>query len=189
MKVLAASAIAIAVVLLPASAGGETIDEGEVAAAAIHQADRDGLKARQWLEMVRGIDAAWALYLGAGGLVCPVPGSTFVDSWGAARAGHTHVGVDMMAPDGTPILAPATGVYEQHGSESFYLHADNGTTYFGTHLQEHVAPSGRVEAGDVVALVGHSGNASPGAPHLHFEIHPGGGGPVSPYPATAAACL
>jgi murein DD-endopeptidase MepM/ murein hydrolase activator NlpD len=122
-------------------------------------------------------------------IVCPVESATFVSSFGAPRSGHTHQGVDMMAPDGTPIVAPESGLYEQHGSESFYLYGNSGTMYFGTHLQEHVAPSGYVSAGDLVALVGHTGNASASGPHLHFEIHPGDGEAIDPYPRTAAACF
>lgn len=121
-------------------------------------------------------------------MVCPVPDSTFIDSWGAPRAGHTHKGVDMMAADGTPIYAPESGTYRTHGNDSFYLDGVSGTTYFGTHLQEHVRGDGPVVSGELIALVGHTGNASADAPHLHFEIHPGGGEPVNPYPATFAAC-
>lgn len=121
-------------------------------------------------------------------MVCPVPGSEFTDSFGAPRDGHTHQGVDMMAPGYTPVLAPEAGTYEQHGYESFYLHGDSGTLYFGTHLFGHIAPDGRVEAGQPVAYVGNTGNASGGATHLHFEIHPDGGAAVDPYGPTLSAC-
>lgn len=119
---------------------------------------------------------------------CPVPASTFVSSWGAPRSGHTHQGVDMMAPDGTPIYAAESGTYRTHGNDSFYLDGESGTTYFGTHLQGHARGDGPVVAGELVAYVGHTGNASADAPHLHFEIHPGGGAAADPYPATSAAC-
>lgn len=120
---------------------------------------------------------------------CPVPGSTFVDSWGAPRSGHTHQGTDMMAPDGTPIVAPQPGTYRHHGAESFYLDVTGGT-WFGTHLQEHVAADGaEVQAGEVVALVGHTGNASADAPHLHAEWHPAGGAAAPSYAILARACL
>ncbi len=120
-----------------------------------------------------------------------MPGSTFIDSWGAPRSGgRSHQGVDMMASSGTPIYAPVTGDVSHRGVSlgglSFFLYGDNGNTYFGTHLSGYAA-SGHVVAGTVIGYVGATGNAN-GINHLHFEIWPGGGAPVNPYPTVAAAC-
>jgi murein DD-endopeptidase MepM/ murein hydrolase activator NlpD len=97
----------------------------------------------------------------------------------------------MMAAHGTPTVAPVGGTVEHRGSSlgglSWYVHGDDGNTYFGTHLSAYANQGGGwVAAGTVIGYVGASGNA--GTPHLHFEIHPGGGSPQNPYPAVAAAC-
>ena len=98
----------------------------------------------------------------------------------------------MMAPHGTPTLAPVSGTVEHRGSSvgglSWYVHGDDGDTYYGTHLSGYENEgAGWVAAGTVIGYVGDSGNAA-GTPHLHFEYHPGGGSPVNPYPLVAGAC-
>ena len=129
-----------------------------------------------------------------GGIVCPVAGPvSFVDSWGDSRSGgRGHKGTDMMADYGTPTVAPVSGTVEHRGSSlgglSWYVHGDDGTTYYGTHLSGYENEgAGWVEAGTVIGYVGDSGNAA-GTPHLHFEVQPGGGSPVNSYPLVAAAC-
>jgi peptidoglycan LD-endopeptidase LytH len=127
-------------------------------------------------------------------IVCPVAGAVdFVDSWGAARSGgRSHQGTDMMADYGTPTVAPVSGTLEQHSSSAgglaWYVHGDDGNTYYGAHLSSYENQgAGWVEAGTVIGYVGDSGNAA-GTPHLHFEYHPGGGSAVNPYSLVAAAC-
>jgi peptidoglycan LD-endopeptidase LytH len=124
---------------------------------------------------------------------CPVPsGSSFTDTWGQARSGgRRHKGVDMMASQGTPVVAPVSGTVTFRGNSlgglSFHLDGDDGNYYYGTHLSKYGDQDGHVEAGTVIGYVGDTGNAS--TPHLHFEIHPGGqGNPVNPYPAVATYC-
>ena len=130
----------------------------------------------------------------AGSWVCPVQGPrSFSNDWGQPRSGgRRHQGTDILAPRGTPVVASVSGTVRGHNSSlggiSYYLQGDDGNVYFGTHLDSLSGVSGRVSAGTVIGRVGNSGNASGGPPHLHFEIHPGGGGPVNPYPTLAKYC-
>ncbi len=123
---------------------------------------------------------------------CPIAGShSFIDSWGYARSGgRRHKGVDMMAAVGVPIVAPVSGSVSHRsnsvGGRSFHLSGNDGNYYYGTHMSGYGA-SGSVNAGDVIGYVGDDGNAR-GIPHLHFEVHPGGGGATNPYPYVAAVC-
>jgi murein DD-endopeptidase MepM/ murein hydrolase activator NlpD len=130
-------------------------------------------------------------------LKCPVDGPTsFTDTFGAPRGGgRTHQGVDMFAAQGTPTVAITPGVILRKQSSAagglgVWLKGSNSTVYYYAHLSGYasIAPGQKVEAGDRVGFVGSTGNAAGGPPHLHFEVQPGGGAAINPYPTAARAC-
>ena len=126
--------------------------------------------------------------------LCPVRGdSSVVHNWHAPRpGGRQHQGNDVFAARGTPVVAPVGGtlrhVRGNTAGNAFYLAGDDGTTYYGAHLDSYVASAGRVNAGAVIGRVGSTGNAEGLAPHLHFEAHPNGGPAVDPWPLLSRAC-
>ncbi len=137
--------------------------------------------------------AASAAPAPSGGWVCPVQGPlTFSNDYGAARGGgSSHMGNDILAARGTPVVANVDGVVTHRTGAisglAYYLAGDDGNRYFGAHLDSFGA-SGRVTAGTVIGTVGNTGDAVGGPPHLHFEIHPGGTGNVNPYTTLRQYC-
>ncbi len=129
------------------------------------------------------------------GFVCPLPGASFINDWGFPRSGgRSHQGTDMFAAHGTPVHASGNGsVSHRHsslGGITIWLNTP-AASYYYAHLSGYAdgAPSGsQVSAGQVIGFVGNTGNAIGTSPHLHFEIHPGGGGAVNPYPTLVSAC-
>lgn len=122
--------------------------------------------------------------------------NSFVDSWGAPRSGgRRHKGVDVMAPYNVPVYAFTDGRIARMNRSSLggiqiYMWGDDNNQYFYAHLSGYASGlrvGMRVEAGQLIGYNGDTGNAR-GTPHVHFEIHPGGGGAVNPYPYMRAAC-
>ena len=119
----------------------------------------------------------------------PVRGACrFANSWMAARGGRRHVGVDLISPAGTPVVAAANGTLTRQSKNganpgnAWWLTTSSGTYFFYAHLSgfaNGLTVGSRVTAGDVIGYVGSTGNAV--SPHLHFEIHPDGNGPINPY--------
>lgn len=130
---------------------------------------------------------------GSGPITCPVQGAMrHVNDWGFPRSGgRFHEGNDLFATKGTPALATVAGNAVQRvgvlGGNQVKLLGDDGTSYYYTHL-DRFGQGGRVSAGTVIGYVGNTGNAVGGPPHIHFEVHPGGGAAVNPFPLVDAAC-
>ena len=133
---------------------------------------------------------------GSGGRACILERPySYVDSWGAPRSGgRSHQGTDVMAPHGARVFAFVDGVVSRestsgNGGIQLYLQGDNGVEYFYAHLSGYAVSTGaRVRAGQLIAYNGQTGNARYTAPHVHFEVHPGGGGAVNPYPVLKPVC-
>jgi murein DD-endopeptidase MepM/ murein hydrolase activator NlpD len=130
---------------------------------------------------------------GAGsGIVCPIGGNYgFADTWGAPRSGgRSHQGVDMIAATGVPIIAVEAGSVRfssnRLGGNAAWLTGNSGTKYYYAHLSSYVGSNGSVSRGQQIGRNGQTGNA--GTPHLHFEVHPGGGRAVNPYPYVRSVC-
>lgn len=140
------------------------------------------------------------------GLIIPVAGvkpEQLTDTWGQSRGGGSreHHAIDIMAPRGTPVIAAAPGRVEKifesdNGGHTVYVRSPDGSTvYYYAHLDAYrpgLAEGQQVATGEQIATVGSTGDASPDAPHLHFEIKRMAAGEgwwqgqeVNPYPLLA----
>jgi murein DD-endopeptidase MepM/ murein hydrolase activator NlpD len=151
------------------------------------------------------VEVAQQVVVGPAGLALPVLGiraEQLVDTYDSARgAGRSHDAIDIMAAEGTPVIAAADGSIEKlfnsvRGGKTIYERsADGKWVYYYAHLAAYAPGLGegqQVKRGQVIARVGHTGDASAAGPHLHFAINrmaPGErwwhGTPINPYPLLA----
>lgn len=140
-------------------------------------------------------DAGGALLLPVRGIRADQLQDTFTD---ARSEGRVHDAIDILAPNGTPVVAVADGTVEKlfdsvRGGLTVYQFEPSGRyCYYYAHLDRYadgLAEKKTVKRGEVIGYVGSTGNASPEAPHLHFEIHVLGpekqwwkGESINPYP-------
>jgi hypothetical protein len=146
-------------------------------------------------------------------IVFPVLGrSNLTMSFGDPRGQGAHQGEDIMADRWSPALAAEAGRVRIHTTSGragcmLYLYGQSGTTYLYIHLNNDLTRTNdnggrcvagtaywkglrdgaKVEAGQPIGFVGNSGDAEGGSPHLHFEVHPGGGSAVDPVPYLRSA--
>jgi len=154
-------------------------------------------RARKIAEAARRSGAAAGLPPGTiPDFICPVAGRvTFRNDWGEPRSGgRTHKGTDMFAARNTPVVAVVDGTIRFSngglGGIAVWVNGKGASFYYAhlDHRAEGLTPGAYVTRGTVIGYVGDSGNALGGATHLHFQLHPGNGSPVNPYPTLAGAC-
>lgn len=196
-KLLAVPPIGSAVVAGPVTAAGGgsyTVREGD---SLTYVASRLGVSVNE-LVAANGITNANLIIPGQvitvpNAWLCPVPSGTFVNDYGYMRDdGGKHNGIDLFAVKGAPIQAPVGGTIERFpnpsGGQAIRLYGNDGNRYYFAHLSDY-GEGGTVSAGEIVGYVGNTGDAVATSPHLHFEIRPGGGEAINPFPTLVAACL
>ncbi len=142
-----------------------------------------------FLEEVHSFEGAHGGQVRTTPSISPLRSADFVltSPFGTRRSPFTkkvdfHAGLDMAAPTGTPIYAPADGVvvfagryplkqsvsWWRYGNLVAIRHDDSFITLFG-HCEDVSVRSGqRIEQGTVIATVGNTGWST--SPHLHYEI-------------------
>lgn len=126
------------------------------------------------------------LWAGDGGpFMLPVAGATLTSAFG--QRGHPvlgvrrmHAGLDLAAPSGTPIRAPADGVVDAAGPNGGYgnyirlQHGGDVDTAYAhlSRLAAGIVPGAPVRQGQVIGYVGSTGLST--GPHLHWEVLVGG---------------
>jgi murein DD-endopeptidase MepM/ murein hydrolase activator NlpD len=168
------------------AAGGSSFDLNGLspkASQAVIQAEINTLKERSGVlqDTFRVLDMAFqkqSLLLSSTPSIYPVHG-LLGNGYGWRRDPFTgmrdfHQGLDLVAPLGTRVVAPADGIVTKagpaggFGNSVFISHGYGIITRYG-HLSGYVVRVGqRVKRGDVVATVGSTGRST--GPHLHYEL-------------------
>jgi len=160
----------------------------------LHSLDRHTEYRIAALRMRRGALTAWIQTFGML-RACPISGDyAIANNFGyivQKRSGvprHVHLGDDITAAYGTPIVAPFDGTAVAStstlGGLAVKVYGDAGYVY-NAHLSAY-GKLGEVTIGDVIGYVGATGDAR--GSHAHFEWHPGNGSAVDPSPHLMAVC-
>ena len=140
-------------------------------------------------------------------IIFPVLGKArYGNDFGDPRGQGRHEGIDIVAPRKALAVAAEAGRVKFHLTSAragcmLYLNGDSGTTYLYIHLNNDLGQTNdnrgrcapgiafapglksgmKVAAGEPIGFVGDSGDADGIEPHLHFELHPGGGAAANPF--------
>lgn len=171
---------------LPKSIFADVVQEGRIREASL--TERMGVLG-VFLDEVQALERADREAARVTPSINPLKGKNFylTSPFGNRRSPFTkaldfHSGIDMAAPIGKPIHAPADGVvvfagryphkrsvaWWRYGNLVVLRHGDEFLTLFGHCDEIEVRRGGRVEQGDVIGTVGDTGWST--SPHLHYEV-------------------
>ncbi len=153
------------------------------------------------VQVPEGYKPASVSHLKADGKPCPCQQSPYKPLWGAGfrekRGEFDHAAVDIMASEGTPIVAPCDGIIpithrtkmdgvmkdhpgvgtgKKAGNYFYLISKDGHWLWYGSHMMEPsvLKPGDAVKVGDIIGYVGATGNAKTpngrGCPHLHLAL-------------------
>jgi len=151
--------------------------EGWVAAPFIEYYDEDG---RTIFKGIRNKEEIKKKLIPSSNVISPLPGTRITSGYGMRlhpiqKVRKMHKGVDLSAPEGSPILAPESGkilnIRPNNGGagNTLYLAGSEGREWIFMHLSSFKAQKGDlVEQGQEIARSGATGRVT--GPHLHLEL-------------------
>ena len=116
--------------------------------------------------------------------------SNVISLWGTDRdaGGRKHEGIDIGAKFRTPVVAVADGyvtsVSENNLGGKIIFLRPSGKNYnlYYAHLDSQIVRQGQdVKTGEILGLIGNTGNARTTVPHLHFGVYTTSGA-IDPFP-------
>lgn len=145
--------------------------------------------------MLRAVPEAIRLWRMPAAADVPVPvqgvrAGRIADTWGGARSGgRLHQGTDIFATRGTPVLSATRGIVARIGESGIggkhaWVLGPGGERHYYAHLDAWAPGLHQyqvLQAGDLLGVVGDTGNARGTPPHLHYGIY-GSAGPTNPHP-------
>ncbi|MCB0411122.1 MAG: M23 family metallopeptidase, partial [Bdellovibrionales bacterium] len=132
----------------------------------------------------QGLQQLWDTLSERESLLMATPSIRPAKGWYTSRFGYRldpftgrptmHAGMDIAAPPGSPVFAPANGVVSFVGYEAGYgnlVSIDHGygvVTRYGHNSRTFVEKGQIIHRRDVIATVGSTGRSS--GPHVHYEV-------------------
>lgn len=160
-------------------------DERQVLEGSLDDLRAQEAKIRNALAVAAGMLPAGPVKPGSGSMIWPLDG-TLTGVFGEDRGDHYHSGLDIAAPEGTPLRAVDSGTVSllqseaESGGYGIYTCISHSAALASCYAHQSrfgTTMGARVSKGQIIGYVGNTGNST--GPHVHFEIRVNGN-PVDP---------